>query len=276
MKKLKIFHFAFILLAVISFTSCYKLQKDYQYNAYTLDPNINMTAKQFLLTRGTAGVGSDTVFKWMQLGIEYAGIDMTEYEKPGRTYIFLHNGAIRTTTGSGASLRVTGGFFFDYPIIGRDSAGNVLKSKIDPAMDSLRPAFQWTEYPQQLVKNYFLYLILQGDYTFENLSVSNTSIPTLLPAGTIADPNKVSKLGWAVVKTSPNPDPALAANITFNTAGGAGFDPEGKMNLKLINNQDAPINLNDRTNDRTAGYFVTNGKVHVFGGTVHPFRYSYP
>jgi len=276
MKKLKIFHFAFILLAVISFTSCYKLQKDYQYNAYTLDPNINMTAKQFLLTRGTAGVGSDTVFKWMQLGIEYAGIDMTEYEKPGRTYIFLHNGAIRTTTGSGASLRVTGGFFFDYPIIGRDSAGNVLKSKIDPAMDSLRPAFQWTEYPQQLVKNYFLYLILQGDYTFENLSVSNTSIPTLLPAGTIADPNKVSKLGWAVVKISPNPDPALAANITFNTAGGAGFDPEGKMNLKLINNQDAPINLNDRTNDRTAGYFVTNGKVHVFGGTVHPFRYSYP
>jgi hypothetical protein len=201
---------------------------------------------------------------------------MAEYEKPNRTYIFLHNSAIRTTTGSGASLRVNGGFFFDYPIIGRDSAGNVLKSKVDPTMDSMRPAFQWNEYPQQLVKNYFLYLILQGDYTFENLSVSNTSIQTLLAPNTIADPNKVSKLGWAVVKTSPNPDPALAANITFSTAGGAGFDPEGKINLKLINNQNAPINVNDRADDRTAGYFATNGKVHVYDKTIHPFRYSYP
>jgi len=276
MKKFAIHYFAFIVVAMISFTGCYKLQKDYQYNAFTLDPNINMTAKQFLLTRGTAGVGSDTVFKWMQLGIEYAGIDMAEYEKPGRTYIFLHNAAIRTTTGSGASLRVNGGFFFDYPIIGRDSAGNVLKSKLDPTQDSMRPAFKWSEYPQQLVKNYLLYLILQADYTFENLSVVNTSIQTLLAPNTIADPNRVSKLGWAVTKTSPNPDPALAANITFSTAGGAGFDPEGKINLKLINNQNAPINVNDRTDDRTAGYFATNGKVHVYDKTIHPFRYSYP
>ena len=276
MKKISIYHFSFIVLAVISLTGCYKLQKDYKYNAFTLDPHINMTAKEFLLLRGTAGVGNDTIFKWMQLGIEYAGIDMAEYEKPGRTYIFLHNSAIRTTTGSGASLRVTGGFFFDYPIIGRDSAGNILKSKIDPTQDSLRPAFQWNEYPQQLVKNYFLYLILQGDYSFENLSVNNTSIPTLLPPGTIADPNKVSKLGWTVVKTSPNPDPALAANITFNTAGGAGFDPEGRINLKLINNQNAPINVNDRVDDRSAGYFANNGKVHVYDKTIPPFRYSYP
>jgi hypothetical protein len=276
MKKFTIYHFAFIVLAVISFTGCYKLQKDYKYNAFTLDPHINITAKAFLLSRGAAGVGSDTVFKWMQLGIEYAGIDMAEYEKPNRTYIFLHNNAIRTTTGSGASLRVNGGFFFDYPIIGRDSAGNVLKSKLDPTQDSMRPAFTWNEYPQQLVKSYLLYLILQGDYSFENLSVNNTSIQTLLPPGIVADPNKVSKLGWAVVKTTPNPDPALAANITFSTAGGAGFDPEGRINLKLVNNQDAPINLNDRTNDRSAGYFATNGKVHVYGGTVHPFRYSYP
>ena len=73
---------------MISFSSCYKLQKDYQYNAFTLDPNINMTAKQFLLSRGTAGVGSDTVFKWMQLGIEYAGIDLAEYEKAGQDLYF--------------------------------------------------------------------------------------------------------------------------------------------------------------------------------------------
>ena len=275
MKKLTIVHFLFIVLAIFSFPGCYKLQTDYKYNAFTLDPHINITAKQFLLSRGTAGVGSDTIFKWMQLGIEYAGIDMAEYEKPGRTYIFLHNNAIRTTSGSGASLKVTGGFFFDYPIIGRDAAGNVLPSISSPGTDSLRPALKWNEYPQQLVKNYFLYLILQGEYSFENLSVANTSVLTLLAPGTIADPNKVSKLGWAVVKTSPNPDPALAANVTFSTAGGAGFDPEAKINLKLINNQNAPINVNDRADDRSAGYFATNGKVHVYDKTIHPFRYSW-
>jgi hypothetical protein len=275
MKKIPIYQFLFVMLAVISLPGCYKLQKDYKYNGFSLDPHINITAKEFLLSRGTAGAGADTIFKWMQLGLEYAGIDLAEFEKPGRTYIFLHNNAIRTTTGSGASLRVTGGFFFDYPIIGRDAAGNVLPSISNPGTDSLRAAFQWNEYPQQLVKNYFLYLILQGDYTFENLSVNNTSIPTLLPAGTIADPNKITKLGWAVTKTSPNPDPALAANIAFSTTGGSGFDPEGKMNLKLINNQNAPINVNDRADDRSAGYFATNGKVHVYDRTIHPFRYSY-
>jgi hypothetical protein len=275
MKKISIYHFFLIVLAAISFSSCYKLQKDYEYNPYTLDPNINISAKEFLLSRGTAGVGADTIFKWMQLGLEYAGFDMTEFEKPGRTYIFLHNNAIRTTTGTGPTFKVTGGFFFDYPIIGRDAMGNILPSVSSPGTDSLRPALNWNEYPVQMVRNYFLYLILKGEYSFENLSVDNTSIGTLLPAGTIADPGKVSKLGWAVTKTSSNPDPALAATVAFNTAGGAGFDPDGKMNLKLINNQNAPINVNDRADDRSAGYFATNGKVHVYDKTIHPFRYSW-
>ena len=275
MKKVTIYHLSFMLMAVIFFSGCYKLQKDYKYNAFTLDPNINMTAKQFLLSRGVAGAGSDTIFKWMQLGIEYAGIDLAEYEKPGRTFIFLHNNAIRTTTGSGATQRTTGGFFFDYPVPGFDAAGVLLKSKVDPTQDSMRPAFNWSDYPQQFVKNYFLYLILEGEYTFENLSVANTSVQTLLPPGTVVDP-KVSKLGWVIVKTTPNPDPALAANIYFDRTIGKGFDPEGKINLKLVNSQDAPIQINDRVNDRSAGYFATNGKVHVYDRTIGPFRYSYP
>lgn len=275
MKRITNYHLLLILVASLSFSGCYKLQKDYQYHAWTLDPHINITAKEFLLSRGTAGVGADTIFKWMQMGIEYAGLDWSEYEKPGRTYIFLHNSAIRTTTGTGASQKTTGGLFFDMPIIGRDVNGVVLKSRVDPTQDSMRPAFRWEDYPQQLVKNYFMYLILQGEYSFENLTATNTSIPTLLPPGTVADPTAITKLGWAVVKTSPNPDPALAASITFSTAGGAGFDPEGKINLKLINNQDAPINVNDRVSDRSAGYWATNGKVHVFDKTIWPFRYSW-
>jgi hypothetical protein len=274
MKKVNFLYLSFVMLTAISLTGCYKLQTDYKYKPFTLDPNINMSAKSFLLSRGTAGVGSDTVFKWMQLGLEYAGVDMAEFEKPGRTYIFLHNSAIRTTTGSGSSLKVTGGFFFDYPIVVKDASGTPIKSKIDATLDSTRPALTWNEYPQQLVKNYFLYLILQGEYSFENLSVANTAIQTLLPAGTVASARD-SKLGWVVTKTAPNPDAGAATSIMFDPAAGTGFDPEGKMNLKLVNSQDAPINLNDRVPDRTAGYFATNGKLHVYDKTIPPFRYSY-
>src|SRR6266487_3216300 len=69
MKKLTIYQFAFALLAGIMLSSCYKLQKDYQYNPATLDPHINITAMRFMDSRGIAGVGADTVFKLMELGI---------------------------------------------------------------------------------------------------------------------------------------------------------------------------------------------------------------
>jgi hypothetical protein len=275
MKKIKLYNLAFVALAAISLAGCYKTQKDYEYKTSVLDPHINISAKDFLLSRGTAGVGSDTVFKWMQLGLEYAEIDMTEFEKPGRTFLFLHNNAIRTTSGSGTSLKVTGGFFYDYPIPVFDATGIALKSKLDPTQDSLRIPFTWNEYSKDFVKNYFLYLILQGEYSFDNLTVNNTSIQTLLPAGTVVNP-KDSKLAWAVTQKIPNPDAASASTITFDKTKGTGFDPEGKINLKLVNNQNSPINVNDRVDDRTAGYIATNGFVHVYDKSIPPFRYSYP
>jgi hypothetical protein len=265
----KIF-FNSILFLSIAATGCYKLQKDYNYVPSTLDPNINMTAAKYLYSRGSAGVGSDTIFKWMQLGIEYAGMDTSEYSKPGRTFIFLHNNAIKTVS----SNKVTAGFFFDYPVVVKNSSGVSIKSLVDPTLDSVRPANTWSDYPRSLVKNYFLYLIIQGEYTFENLTIYNQTVPTLLPAGTTASKSD-SKLGWVVTKTTPNPDPTAAASILFDPANGTGFDPEGKMNLRMGNNDKSPITINDRTDDRTAGIFATNGKIHVYDKTVHPFRYSY-
>ncbi|MFL5738794.1 MAG: hypothetical protein ACJ75B_01145 [Flavisolibacter sp.] len=270
MKKLSIHHFIFVISGAILMSGCYKLQKDYQYQPSVLDPHINMSAKDYLLLRGTNGANNDTVFKWMQLGIEYAGIDLSEYEKPNRTYIFLHNNAIRTVS----SGNVSSGFFYDYPAVVKDSTGSPIKSKLNPSLDSMKAANSWSDYPKELVKNYFLYLILQGDYGFENLSVNNTSIQTLLPPGTVASVHD-SRLGWVVTRTTPNPDAASAANINFSSTGGSGFDPEGKINLKLVNNQNAPINVNDRADDRSAGYFATNGQIHVYDKTIHPFRYSY-
>ena len=112
-----------------------------------------------------------------------------------------------------------------------------------------------------------------SEYTFENLTVTNTTIQTLLPPGATAP--KDNLLGWVVTKTTPNPDPALASSTYYDKTTGSGFDPEGKINLRLANNDASPIVVNDRTNDRTAGYLATNGQIHVFDKTIWPFRYSY-
>jgi hypothetical protein len=270
MKKIKFVASPIILLGIVFMSGCYKKQSDYKYVKSEIDPHYNITAKEFLLSRGANGVGADTIFKWMQLGIEYAGIDLAEYEKPGRTFIFLHNSAIRTLS----SGKTNGGFFFDYPIIVKDANGNPIKSKLDNSLDSTRPAMYWNEYSKEFVKNYLLYLIIQGEYGFDNVGIDNKSIATLLPSGTVVSP-KDSKLSWVITKPTPNPDPTLATSITLSPSGGTGFDPEGKINLKLGNNDQSPIVVNDRTNDRTAGFYFTNGRVHVYDKTIHPFRYSW-
>lgn len=272
MKKVNSKSVVVCMIVMIFFSGCYKLQKDYKYVKYVLDPNVGVSARDYMNSRGKSGVGADTIFKWMQLGIEYAGIDYAEYEKPNRTFIFLHTNAIRTLS----SGKVNGGFFFDYPIIVKDALGVAIKSKIDPTLDSTRPAVAWSEYPQAMVKNYLLSLIItDGIYGFNNLTVDNMSLQTMMPANQSVSA-KDSKLGWVVVKSSPNPDITAAANITFDPNTGKGFDPDGKINLKITNNDQSPLTVNDRTNDRSAGYVTTNGQLHVYDKTVHPFRYSYP
>ena len=61
------------------------LQEDYDYKHQTLDPHINITARQFLENRSkeisSETGGADTVFKWWRKGLEYAGIDLSEFEK---------------------------------------------------------------------------------------------------------------------------------------------------------------------------------------------------
>ena len=248
-----------LLVFVTAFSGCKKFlglqrQTDYDYKKQTLDPHINITARQFLETRSnlvdTVSVPKnvDTVFRWMKKGLEYAGIDLAEYEKPGKTFIFLHNDAIKVWNTS--SKTVTGGFFFTFQIIDTTATGQPI---VDPVTGAFKthPALQWSDYSKQTVKNYFLYLIGEGEYNFEKLDASNKPVKSLLPAGTTA--TKESTLGYA--------------------NDGKGFDAEGIFNLKIANNSDlGPIVFNDKTNDRSAGYIATNGIVHVYGATVFPYR----
>ena len=244
-------------VVIISQTSCKKLfdlerQRDYKYNPQTLDPHINVSARKFLEDRasgtGMAISTTDTIFKYMKQGLDYAGIDMAEYEKADRTFLFLYNDAVRvlptrTTAGvvTTTSNIPTAGLWFDFPIV----------VSINPTtgVPVTRPATKWSDYPKEDVKNYFMYLIGQGQHNFDNLTATNKAIQSLLPANTSL--SKTSMLGYANA--------------------GKGFDQEGKFYLRILNNSDqAPIVHNNRTNDRSAGYITTNGVVHVFGATMAP------
>ncbi|MEO8171740.1 MAG: hypothetical protein ABI581_01605 [Sediminibacterium sp.] len=257
MKTIKIIfiNVLFLSFCALVFSSCKKvlglsLQENYNYQQRTLDPKINMTAKEFIIARadGSTGSPTDTVFRWMKKGLDYCGIDMAEYEKMDRTYIFLHNDAIKiynTTT-----KLVTGGLFFTFPIVDKDANGNPI---IDATtgLPKTHPANQWTEYSKETVKNYFLYLIGQGTFNFYDLNAENKEVVSLLPVGTKA--GKESMLGY------------------WN--GGVGFNQESKFTLRIQNNADiAPIVHNDRANDRSGGYVANNGIVHVFAQVVYPAK----
>lgn len=240
------------LTVVALLPGCKKLfglsrQEDYNYVPQTLDPHINISVRQFLENRSYGATPQDTVFKWMRLGLEYAGIDLAEYDKPDRTFIFLHNEAVRRLDATG---KVVGGWWFSFPIVQKDANGNPI---VDPVTGVLKtaPATKWADYDKQTVKNYFLYLIGQGKYNFEDLNNLNKDVQSLLPPGTVA--TKESTLGYVNA--------------------GKGFDQEGKFQLKIRSNSDlGPIVHNGTADDRSAGYIATNGIVHVYGVALSPYR----
>lgn len=246
------------------------LQEDYDYKASVLDPHINKTARQYLEERGKNPlIANDTIFKWMQLGLEYADIDLKEYEQSGRTFILLSTNAIRVrnaTTGA-----ITAGMWFDFPIMDKNPDGSQ-KFAADGVTPVTHPAKSWAEYSKTTVRNYFLYLIFQGHLGFENAKIDNTAFQTILPPGTVA--TKESRLGYVVTSKTPNFTPAGAKIITYDYVnGGSGFDPEGKINMKVVNSDYAPLQINDQTTVSTGGLIATNGTIHISSTTTFPWRY---
>lgn len=207
-----------VLLTLISMTGCKKLlglerQKDWHFQPQVLDPHINMTAWQFLKERALGVDPNDTIFKMMYEGILYSGIDTNLYLQKNKTFIFLHNDAIfRLNKG-----KITNDCYFGYHLIG------------DPATT----ATKWEDYPKDSVKNWLLYLIADGDYTFGTVGPTPVETKTMLPEG--ADPN----------------------------------NPGSIIYFSIVNDQNMKFRINDfigsgrNTQARTAGIIATNGPVHV-------------
>jgi len=204
----------FLFFISISLASCslvgLDVHKDYEYQANVIDPKINKSAWQLLKDR-SYGSPTDTIFRRMMDAIIYSEIDTNLYKNPAQSFILLHNDAVVRR----ASGNVTADCYW-----GRYKVAN-------------QPANAWSNYSKEQVKNWLLYLIIKGEYTFENLSPNNTIVNTFLPK---------------------NADPA---------------NPESIMTLLVVNDRDSKLSINNFTGSarvntvRTGGIICTNGPAHV-------------
>src|SRR5882757_1182863 len=130
--KILSINLAFVIVILFTLSGCYKLQKDYNRDPSPIDPHINKTAWQYIKDR-SYGSPTDTIFRRMYDAIIYSGIDTNEYTKPNRTFILMNN-----------------------------NAAKALWTTVKTASNA--SATKWNDYPQQAVKNYLAYLILDGVY----------------------------------------------------------------------------------------------------------------
>src|SRR5579872_7467539 len=221
----------FIVIAIFSaFAGCKKfiglsLQTDATHTPYLLNPNLNMTAWQYLKYRSGVDAANpnwqtDTVFKLMYEAVLYSGIDTNEYAKPNRTFIFLHNLAVQTFNATVPVTVSNNCYWGYYPV------------------DSV-PATSWSQYTPAQVKAWLQYLIVQGEYNFNNLTPNSVTVGTLLPA------NADSLNPTSIMVLARNDDPSSGA-ITINNFVGS----------------------YSSTTVRSGGYVSTNGPIQVVGNLV--------
>jgi len=182
MKKMKYFAIAITITCLglcFTFTGCMKLQKDYDRvtNVDTLDAHVYTTAWGYLKSRAYNNkTAADTIFRRMYDGIIYSGIDTLEYIKPNRTFIFLSNSSI-TTSSTGLWAKVLNGA----------TAGK-----------------NWKTYSAADVKNYLLYLIMLGQYSHYNLTLNDYPSNTLAPAGVYTANPTTFKFNTGTFVSNPN------------------------------------------------------------------------
>ncbi|WEK18901.1 MAG: hypothetical protein P0Y49_19190 [Candidatus Pedobacter colombiensis] len=198
------------------------MQKDTNRVPHTIDPHINKSAWEFIKERATTG---DKTFERLMAAIVYSEIDTMEYMKPNRTFILLNKDAV-----------------------GKASVGvwpNFLVAAKTPTA--------WTAYPKEFVKNYLLYMIVDGIYDHYTLPpTESVKAQTLSPKGywnTL--PAGITLAGFA-----PNPESTIYFRIASISPG---------------SQQDYPVVINDNTNYvRTSDIVATNGTIHVVEKFVTP------
>lgn len=195
--KLKYYKTALILLLCPFFlTSCelfgldYQDSYDYDYNAGMPSNKVNMSAFEFIQSR-------NDLFSILEEAILYAGVE-NEFKRSGMTYLLLTDQAFNSTTTDDQS------YFQTHQITYTDETTGELVSYAPNSM---------TVYPKEQVKEFLLYHIVKGAYTFTNMPIEPTWFETLS-----TDP--AQKVNMYILKDR-NP------NIVFNN-----FDGHYKSTIK--------------------------------------------
>ncbi|GAB6007616.1 fasciclin domain-containing protein [Dysgonomonas reticulitermitis] len=205
-----------LAVAIISliFSSCeifgLKVQEsyDYDYNAGQYDNHINMTVWEFINSR-------QDLFLLMKEAIEYA--DMQDmYNEANATYILLADKAFNSTTAADLS------YFQTHKLI--DNTG-VAYAPIS-----------MTQYPKNVVKEFLLYHIVKGKYTWSNLPPSSAWYGTYATADT-------AKVNMYIIKDR-NP------NIVFNNFGGHYKSAIKPRTSNLLSNSGAYVHVLESWIDR--------------------------
>lgn len=200
------------------------VQKDFNRKKDTLDAHVYKNAWDYLKSRAY-GSKTDTVFRRMYDAIIASGIDTSLYIQQNHTYIFYTNAAVTTAkTGVWAAYLT--------------SAKKAAKS--------------FKDYAPADLKNYLLYLIIQGEYSHYNLPISDVEVKTLAPVGVFS----TNLTGFVI--------PSFAAT-----------NPNSTMRIKVLdsspgNTSDYPLQINDTYNVYSSDYLATNGVIQVMNSPISP------
>lgn len=168
----------------------YQDSYDYDYNAGMPSNKIDMSAFEFIKSR-------TDIFSLLEEAILYAGVE-NEFKQSGVTYLLPTNTAFNSETSTDLS------YFQTHQLTYIDEETGELVSY---ALISM------TAYPKEQVKEFLLYHIVKGKYTFTNLPAEPTWFETVATADT-------AKINMYLLKDR-NP------NIVFNN-----FDGHYKSSIK--------------------------------------------
>ena len=161
--KLKYYKITLVLLALpFLFTSCellgldYQDSYDYDYDAGMPSNKIDMSAFEFIQSR-------TDIFSLLGEAILYAGVE-NEFKRSGVTYLLPTNTAFNSETSTDLS------YFQTHQLTYIDDETGEPVSYAPISM---------TAYPKEQVKEFLLYHIVQGKYTFTNLPAESTWFETI-------------------------------------------------------------------------------------------------
>ncbi|WP_044263204.1 fasciclin domain-containing protein [Bacteroides timonensis] len=168
----------------------YQDSYDYDYSAGMPSNKIDMSAFEFIKSR-------TDIFSLLEEAILYAGVD-NEFKQSGMTYLLPTNTAFNSETSTDLS------YFQTHQLTYIDEETGELVSYAPISM---------TAYSKEQVKEFLLYHIVKGKYTFTNLPAEPTWFETVATADT-------AKINMYLLKDR-NP------NIVFNN-----FDGHYKSSIK--------------------------------------------